>query len=222
MRKLGAKPDVATYTILLGLFAGRKDSGSESAEFFYKLACEEGIILDIPMTRKLMHSLVTSGSFEGATRVFDYLCSLPRTTRYIPLEVYSIVIKARFLMGAPFPVVFRLFFELKRINFVPNKYSYFLLVSPACGADQLRTATDIYDEMVREEEANPSVSLISAHVLTMIISAFLRRGSRAQAEEMYDEMIKRGIRPTSDSYEEIVRSYRKEVPQKVCGLPTNS
>jgi pentatricopeptide repeat-containing protein PET309 len=163
MRKLGAKPDVATYTILLGLFADRKDS--ESAESLYKSACEEGIIPDIRMTKSLMDAHVGSGSLEGAIRVFDYLSSQPITSRYLPLEVYNVVIKAHVLMGAPFHVVSRLFFKLKKMNLVPDKYSYSLLVLSACDAGQLNMATDIYYEMVREEEANPSVSLISANVL---------------------------------------------------------
>ena len=101
MRKLGAKPDRATYTTLLGDFANRKDS--ESAEFLYKLACEEGIIPDARMTLKLIDALVISGSLEGATRIFDYLSSQPRTSRYLPLEVYNLLIKAHVMMGAPFP-----------------------------------------------------------------------------------------------------------------------
>ena len=121
MRKLGAKPDVDTYTTLLGVLADNKDC--ENAESFYKLACEEGIILDIKMTRNLMDALVTSGFFQVVTRVFDYLCSQPRTSQNLPLEVYSIVIKAHVLMSAPFRVVSRLFFELKRMKLVPNKYS---------------------------------------------------------------------------------------------------
>ena len=32
------------------------------------------------------------------------------------------------------------------------------------------------------------------------MSAFLRRGNRVQAMEMYNEMIKRGIQPNSDAY----------------------
>ena len=208
MRKLGAKPDVSTYTILLGLFADRKDS--ESAESLYKAACEDGIVPDIQMTRSLMDAHVASGSLRGVTRVFDYLSSQSRTSRYLPLEVYNIVIKAHVLIGAPFRIVSRLFFKLKEMELVPDKYSYSLLVMSACDAGQLRTATDIYYEMIREEQADPSVSLISAHVLTMIMAAFLRQGNKARAKEMYDEMIDRGIQPSSITYGTIVKSYGKE------------
>ena len=208
MRKLGAKPDVATYTILLALFADRKDS--ESAESLYRSACEDGIIPDIRMTRSLMDAHVASGNLKGATRVFDYLISLPRTSRYLPLEVYNIIIKAHVLIGAPFRVVSKLFFKLKNMELVPDKYSYSLLVMSACDAGHLRTATDIYYEMIREEEANPSVSLISAHVLTIVMSAFLRQGDKVRAKEMYNEMIDRGIQPSSITYGAIVKSYGNE------------
>jgi pentatricopeptide repeat-containing protein PET309 len=208
MRKLGAKPDVATYTILLGHFADRNDS--ESAESLYRAACEDGVIPDIRMTRSLMDAHVTSGSLKGATKVFDYLTLQPRMSRHLPIEVYNIVLKAHVLMGAPFRVVSKLFFKLKMMNVAPDKYSYALLVMSACDTGQLGTATDIYYEMVREEEANPSVSLISAQVLTIIMSAFLRQGNKVQAKMMYDEMIERGIQPTSTTYGEIVRSYGKE------------
>ena len=208
MRKLGARPDVATYTILIGLFADRKDS--ESAESLYKSACEDGIIPDIRMTRSLMDAHIASGSLKGATRVFDYLSSQPRTSRYLPIEVYNIVIKAHVLIGAPFRVVSKLFFRIKDMELDPDKYTYSLLVMSACDSGQLRMATDIYYEMVRKEEADPSVSLVSPHVLTMIMAAFLRQGNKTQAKEMYNEMIDRGIQPTSTTYGAIVRSYGNE------------
>jgi pentatricopeptide repeat-containing protein PET309 len=44
----------------------------------------------------------------------------------------------------------------------------------------------------------------------MIISAFLRQGNKVQAKKMYDEMIERGIQPSSITYGEIIKSYRKE------------
>jgi pentatricopeptide repeat-containing protein PET309 len=160
------------------------------------------------MTQSLMDAHVTSGSLKGATRVFDYLSSQPKT---LPLEVYNVLIK----MGAPFPVVSKPFFALKRMNLVPDKYSYSLLVSSACDAGQLNMARDIYFEMVREEEANPSVSLISANVFEMIISAFLRRGDKVQAKKTFDKMVERGIQPSSIIYGEIIKSYRRE------GTPEN-
>jgi pentatricopeptide repeat-containing protein PET309 len=154
-----------------------------------------------------MDAHVTSGSLKGATRVFDYLSSQPRT---LPLAVYNVLIKAHVLMGAPFPVVSKLFLALKKMNLVPDKNSYSSLVSSACDAGQLYMARDIYFEMVRDEEANPSVSLISANVFEMIISAFLRRGNKVQAKKMFDEMVERGIQPSSIIYREIIKSYRRE------------
>ena len=208
MRKLGAKPDVASYTILLGLFADRKDS--ESAESLYKSACEDGIVPDMQMTRSLMDAHVASGSLKGVIRIFDYLSSQPRTSRYLPLEVYNIVIKANVLVGAPFRVVSKMFFKLKEMGLVPDKYTYSLLVMSACDAGELRIATGIFYEMISEEKSDPSVSLLSAHVPTVIMAAFLRQGNRAQAKEMYNEMIERGIQPSSISYGSIVRSYGNE------------
>lgn len=208
MRKLGAKPDVSTYTILIGLFANRKDS--ESAESLYKSACEDGVVPDIQMTRSLMDAHVAAGSWKGATRIFDYLSSQPRTSRYLPLEVYNIVIKAHVMIGAPFRIVSKLFFKLKEMEFVPDKFSYSLLVMSACDSGQLRMATEIYYEMIREEKADPSVSLISAHVLTIIMAAFLRQGNKVRAKEMYDEMVERGIQPSSITYGTIVKAYGKE------------
>ena len=208
MRKLGAKPDVSTYTILIGLFADRKDS--ESADSLYKSACEDGIVPDNQMTRALMDAHIAAGSLKGATRIFDYLSSQPRTSRYLPLEVYNIIIKAHVLIGAPFRIVSRLFFKLKEMELTPDKFSYSLLVMSACDSGQLRIATDIYYEMIREEKANPSVSPISAHVLTIIMAAFLRQGNKAKAKEVYDEMIERGIQPSSVTYGTIIRAYGKE------------
>ena len=208
MRKLGAKFDLDAYYICLGDLADRKDS--ESAVFLCKMACEDGLIPDARMTNKLIENFVASGSLVGATQFFDYLISQPRIRGYLPIEVYNLLIEAHVSMGAPFTVVSRLFHELKTMKHVLNRFSYSLLVSSACDAGELHKARDIYYGMVREEEVNPSVSLISARVLETIMTAFLRRGDRAQAKEMYDEMIERGIQPSSNAYGEIIRSYQKE------------
>ena len=174
------------------------------------MACEDGLIPDARMTNKLIENFVASGSLVGATQFFDYLISQPRIRGYLPIEVYNLLIEAHVSMGAPFTVVSRLFHELKTMKHVLNRFSYSLLVSSACDAGELHKARDIYYGMVREEEVNPSVSLISARVLETIMTAFLRRGDRAQAKEMYDEMIERGIQPSSNAYGEIIRSYQKE------------
>ena len=185
------------------VFADRKDpDGAES--LYKKLACQEGIIPDTRMTGNLMIAFANSGSLGGATRVFDYLNSLPRNRRYLPSKVYQLIIRAHVAMGAPFPVVSRLFFGFKKMHPVPNINSYALLVLSACDAGQLNKATDIYYEMVK------FISPLSAYIPTMIMSAFLRQGNRVKAKEIYDGMIERGIQPTNDTYREIIRSYRKE------------
>jgi pentatricopeptide repeat-containing protein PET309 len=208
MRKLGAKPDVTTYTILIGLFADYKDS--ESAESLYRTACSDGVVPDIKMTRALMDAYVASGSLKGVMRVFDYLSSQPRNSRYLPIEVYNIILKAHVLIGAPFRLVSKLFFKLKKMELDPDKYTYSLLVMSACDSGYVDMAIDIYSEMAKEEVTKPSVSLISAHVPTIIMAAFLRQGNKIQAKEMYNEMIERGIRPSSVTYGAIVRSYGNE------------
>ena len=202
MQKLGVKPTAAIYTILLGVFVDRKDL--DGAESLYKLACEEGIIPDLGMTRSLMIAFAESGSLERATRVSDYLSSHPRNSGHLLSGHYQLIIKTHVVMGAPFPVVSRLFFELK---IIPNIYSYALLVLSACDAGQLNKATKIYYETFRRIK---SVSPLSAYIPTMIMSAFLRQGNRVKAKEIYDGMIERGIQPTNDTYREIIRSYRKE------------
>ena len=154
---------------------------------------------------------------EGATRFFDYLGSQPRTIQCLPLEVYNIVIEAHVWNGAPFSVVSRLFFKLKQMKIFPDKNSYSLLVKSTCRAGRLHTATDIFNEMVGEVEANPSDSLISVHILTMIMSAFLRQRNRLQAKEICDEMIKRGMQLSVVTYAKLSSHIGREEPQKVCG-----
>ena len=208
MRNLGAKLEIDGYCIFLRDLADRKDA--KSAEFLYKMACEDGLIPNVRMTNKLIEIFVASGSLAGATRFFDYLISQPRIREYLPLQTYNFLIEGHISMGAPFTLVSRLFLALKTMKLVPDRSSYYLLVSSACDAGELHKARDIYYEMVREEEANPSFSLIFAHVLQMIMIAFLRQGNRPQAKEMYDEMIERGIQPSRNAYTEIIRSYQKE------------
>ena len=180
---------------------------SAPSESLYKSACEDGIVPDLRMTEALIHAHVTSGSWKGAIGVFDYLISQPRTSR----SIYNLntVMKACVSLGAPFDVVSRLFSKLKSVQLVDRR-TYHLLVRSACDSGQLCTATNIYYEMVKEEQANPTVSLGSVHVLTKIMTAFLRQGSKVQDKETPDHMSKRGIQPSDVTYGELVRSYVKE------------
>ena len=203
MRKLGGKPSITVYNILLQLHADRKDS--EGAESLYKLTFEDGIIPSLQMTQLLMDAFAKSGSLVGAVRIFNFLISQSITSR----SVYNTVMGAHVLMGAPFDVVSRLFSKLKSMQLV-DRHTYFLLVNSACNSGQSRTATNIYYDMVKEEQENPSLSLVFAPVPTLIMSASLRQGDKEQAKEIYDHMIKRGIRPSSVTYGELVISYLKE------------
>ncbi|KAF8165575.1 hypothetical protein B0H34DRAFT_793947 [Crassisporium funariophilum] len=213
MRRLGVQPNNVTYTILISLFADRHDP--DSADAVYKLACQEGIIPDAQMIRALMDAHVEGGSWQGVIRTFDYLSALPAADEsHITIEVYNILLKAYVLIGAPFRLVSKLFFKIQNQSLKPDTYTFALLIQSACDAGELRIASDIYHEILRREEAQESHKLISPHIMTILMSAFLRVGDKQQAKAVYDEMVEKGIQPTAITYGAIVKAYGRELNEE--------
>jgi pentatricopeptide repeat-containing protein PET309 len=212
MRAADVKPNHISYTIVITLLAHRQDP--VSAEAIYRRAIEEGVVPDRLMVTALMNAHVEAGSWKGVIRVFDYLTKSPARKLHLSLEVYNTLLKAYVLSGAPFKVVSQLFLKIEKANVAsPDEYTFALLIQSACDSGKMDAAADILAEMERRVAHNHYDIRMSAYILTIMMAGYLRGGNQVKAKEIYDGMLQRGIKPTSGTYNAILKAYGNEGTQ---------
>ncbi|PPQ78218.1 hypothetical protein CVT25_015537 [Psilocybe cyanescens] len=203
MRKIGLSLDCVVYTVIIALLASVKDS--ESATQVYMHAIEDGLIPDDRMTNALMNAYVETGTLKEAVAIFHHLTSLDADL-LPPIDTFNTILKGYVLVGAPFRLISKLFFKLQKIGAKPNTYTFSTLVLSATDAGELDIAHGIYEEM-KTLENDGQANLISEHVLTILMSAYLNRRKMEKAKEILDEMTERGHPPTPVTYRAIIASY---------------
>lgn len=208
MRKAGIKPDTITYTVLLSLLATLQDCDTADA-LYMQAVNEDGIIPDDEMMNALMNVHVEAGSWKETIRLFHHLTDLP-SNKQPPIDTYNSLLKAYVLIGAPFRLMAKLFFKLQDIGGKPDTYTFAILIQSAVDASQLEIACEIYDETKRREEETGQKNLVSQHILTILMSAYLRQHKMDRAKELFDEMTERGLQPTSVTFGAIIKAYGRQ------------
>ncbi|KAH8094856.1 hypothetical protein BXZ70DRAFT_946360 [Cristinia sonorae] len=205
MTKAGHPPSHVHYTILISL-AGRKRD-PEAADALFQQAIQRNIKPDRVMLTALLNAHVVSGSWRGAVLAFDYL---KNSGFRFSLPVWTTLLKAYVLIGAPFRVVSLLFTKLDEIGMQPDKVAFSLLIQSACDAGRMRTAVHIFKEVERLGQHNPAYASVTVYLLTIIMSGYLRLKDKMRARGVFEDMQSRGIEPTSVTYALIVEAYANE------------
>ena len=209
MRESGVPPNRVSYTTVITLLAHRQDP--VSAEAVYKRAMREGIVPDRKMLTSLMNAHVEAGSWKGVIRVFDYLASGKAPQARLTIETCNTLLKAYVLIGAPFKMVSRFFVRLEEKQMRPDEFTFALLIQSACDSGDMATAEDIFGELESRVGRGKGKELkMTAYVLTIMISGYLRLGDHARAKEFYDRMRQQGIQPTSVTFRTMLKAYEKD------------
>ncbi|KAF7800136.1 hypothetical protein EIP86_011381 [Pleurotus ostreatoroseus] len=206
MRASKNPPTSRTYATVLAMLAQRKDPAG--AEAIYKRAVGEGVVPTSAMVNALMNAHIEAASWAGVVTAFNYLKSVARGRGVgITLSTYNTLLKAYVLACAPFQTVFGFFAKLKEMGMRPDKYTYALVIQSACDAGDMGAAKELFEEMeVRAKDWTTRLR-VDDYALTIIMGGFLRLGQKARAKAVYDDMLLRGIQPTSHTYRLILRSY---------------
>ncbi|KAF8914219.1 hypothetical protein CPB84DRAFT_1840949 [Gymnopilus junonius] len=208
MRKSGIKPDPVAYTVLLSLLATLQDC--DTADKLYMQAVQEdGVVPDDEMMNALMNVHVEAGSWKETIRLFHHLTDLP-SNKQPPIDTYNSLLKAYVLIGAPFRLMSKLFFKLQDIGGKPDTYTFAILIQSAVDSNQLDIACEIYEETKRREEETGQRNLVSQHILTILMSAYLRQQKMDRAKQLFDEMNDRGLQPTSVTFGAIIKAYGRQ------------
>ena len=208
MRAAHIKPDLVHYTSIVNFLARRKDA--VAAEAFYSRAMREGITPDRIMITSLMNAHVEAGSWEGVVRIFDYLRQSPNFRHNLSIEVYNTLIKAYVLLGTPYRVVLSIFRKLIRVGVRPDGYTYALVIQSACDAGRMIVAEELFAEMEMKAQSWKYLYHLDAYVLTIIMAGHVRQQSTARAKACYEDMLRRGIKPSSIAYKQVLQAYANE------------
>ncbi|KAG6378614.1 hypothetical protein JVT61DRAFT_12881 [Boletus reticuloceps] len=208
MRKAEIKPDRVHYTSVITLLARRKDA--VAAEAFYLQALHEGITPDRKMITSLMNAHVEAGSWEGVVRIFDYLRQSSHFRYDLSIEVYNTLLKAYVLIGTPFRVVLSMFRTLVQVGVRPDRYTYALVIQSACDAGNMNVAEELFSEMGEKAKSWGPLSHFDAYMLTIIMAGYVRQRSKAQTKACYEDMQRRGIRPSSVTYKQVLQAYAND------------
>ncbi|KAI0053685.1 hypothetical protein FA95DRAFT_1552191 [Auriscalpium vulgare] len=212
MRRAGLPPQVVTYTNIITMLAARRDP--VAAESIYRRAISEGVRPDRQMIAALMGAHAEAGSWKGVIRAFDYMRS-SRNRQYRPrIDVYNILLKAYVLLGAPFKVVADVFEKIEDTGVRPTLHTFSLLIQSACDSGLMDVATNVFRELDTLSQQWETGLQVNAYALTIIMAGYLRQGNKYKAKEVYDDMLARGIQPTSITFGAILNAYANDGSQE--------
>ena len=212
MRKRELPPLAETYTTIIAALAKRGDP--VMAEAYYRQALKEGVKPDRHMIATLMTAHSTVGSWKGVIRAFDYLTSSDDRHLRPRIDVYNILLKAYVLAGSPFEIVSDVFQRMEKSGVRPTVHTFSILIKSAVDTGQMGVAMRVFMELDSLAQVWESGFKVNVYALTILMGGYLRRGDRLKAREIYDEMLFRGISPSSVTYGSILRAYVAEDRQE--------
>ncbi|KAG8936734.1 hypothetical protein FRC02_012016 [Tulasnella sp. 418] len=204
MQASGSIRDVVTYTILIRLFARRKDL--KSGEALAKQALREGIEPDPLFVASLLDLHLECSSWAGVIHIVDYLQSHHYSYLLRSTHVLNQLLKAYVQTGVPFRTVHAMFKKSKDLGISTDETSYCHLIQSACNGGQLTTAMELLNEL-ECSTTSTSNELISARPLTIIMGGYLRLDQRSKAKAIFEEIVRRGLRPLAPACVHIMKAY---------------
>jgi pentatricopeptide repeat protein len=212
MRARHLSPLAETYTTVITALAKRGDP--VAAEAYYKRALKEGVKPDRQMVASLMVAHSEVGSWKGVIRAFDYMASSDDRHLRPRIDVYNILLRAYVLAGSPFEVVSDVFQKMEQSGVRPTAHTFSILIMSACDSGRMDVAMRVFMELDNITQHWETGYKMNVYALTLLMAGYLRLGDRLKAKEIYDEMVLRGISPTSVTYASILNAYAAEGRQE--------
>ncbi|KAI9467140.1 hypothetical protein BJY52DRAFT_1219923 [Lactarius psammicola] len=212
MRVRHLPPLAVTYTTVITALAKRGDP--VAAEAYYKRALKEGVKPDRQMVASLMTAHSEVGSWKGVIRAFDYMASSDDRHLRPRIDVYNILLRAYVLAGSPFEVVSDVFQKMEQSGVRPTVHTFSILIMSACDSGKMDVAMRVFMELDNLTQQWETGYRMNVYALTILMAGYLRSGDRLKAKEIYDEMLLRGISPTSVTYGSILNAYAAEGSQE--------
>lgn len=219
MKELGLRvpsllPDERTYSHIVTMYAHRREPEAAHAAFEELLAM--GLEPTQPTFTSLMNAHVEAGQWKQALAIFEHLDKHPDGHPLKPdAQTCTTLIKCYTLMGASTADVLAVYASMVRRSLRPTPRTFGLLLQSACDGGMMEFAEEIFTKMDtlpvqnhgRKREMKEEGGLANQFTFTIMIRGFVRAGNQAAAKEYYDEMIRRGIEPTSSTWSTLIGAY---------------
>jgi len=212
MRNRQLPPLADIYTTIIAALA--KNGDPVMAETYYKKALREGVKPDRQMVATLMTAHSAVGSWKGVIRAFDYLTSSDDRQLRPRIDVYNILLQAYVLAGSPFEIVSDVFQKMEQSGVRPTVHTFSILIKSAVDSGQMDVAKRVFMELDSLEQFWETGLKVNVYALTILMAGYIRLGDRLKAKEIYNEMLFRGISPSSVTYASILRAYVSEDSQE--------
>ncbi|AFR93573.1 hypothetical protein C343_01467 [Cryptococcus neoformans C23] len=192
----GLVPDLYTYTTLITLFAKRRDP--VNAENVYRAMIDAGIKPDPIAHAAMINAEVQAGNWGQAAKRWASLDPQMRMAD----PVLSTIIQALVWLPAPTESVIKLFRQIKK----PTSNGWALVLMSACDSGDMDLARDLYEEMdsLSRQSHGPFPNV---YHFSILLHGYIRTDDAASSKAVYNEMIKRGILPSSVTYGMIIQSF---------------
>lgn len=202
MEDRGAKLDSHSYGSLLSLYANLKDPKNAQL-VFNEMQKHVKVVPQLAYT-SLMNAYVEAGFWDEAVAIFDELDAHPTGDPLKPdTHTCTTLLKCYVLMGAPLEATATLFQRMQERGIRLNERGHTLLLQAACEAGSFEIAESIFANWDDSQDRNS----IDVFVFTVMIRGLLRVGKKEAANEYYQEMVKRGIQPTSVTWSVLLQAY---------------
>jgi pentatricopeptide repeat protein len=193
----GLRPNRSSYTSLISLFANRRDLAN--AQNVFHAMAEAGIAPDAVSWAAMLNAEVETGHWVAAAERWNNLPANAKSDK----NVITTILKAFVLLASPTSHVLALFRSVKR----PNGHLWALAIQSAADNGDLELARSLFDEMDTQALASPTSPKPGVSHLSILLHAYLRENLADEARAMYDEMLNRGIVPSSITYGMIISSF---------------
>ena len=219
MKELGKSvpsvlPDERTYQHIITMYAHRREPEAARAAFEEMLAT--GLEPSQESYTSLMNAHVEAGQWEQAVAIFEHLDSHPDDHPLKPdASTCTTLIKCYTLMGASTSDVLSVYAGMVRRKIRPTPRTFVLLLQSACDGGMMDFAEEIFASMdsMPAEKAFERKSdreeggLANQYTFTVMIRGFIRAGRPEDAKQYYEEMINRGIEPSSATWSTLIGAF---------------
>lgn len=216
----GHTPSREAYTILITHHAHRREL--DSAKAVYDDMRKRGVELDAVAWSALLNAHVEAGDWEGVAERYTLI---PEAHRGAP-TIAATMMKALVLKGSPIAPVLDMFRSVE----TPTTHHWALALQSACDNGDLRLMERLYAEMqaraqqlhasdsdsgndvnigIDGEGTRPRTTAVQpdVYVFSVMLHAYLKANKPERSREVYDEMLRLGIVPSSVTYSMIISSY---------------
>ncbi|CAG8493178.1 18546_t:CDS:2, partial [Acaulospora morrowiae] len=192
----GIEPDVYIYNALISLFAERKDPNSASILFNEMRAYN--IVPDTHTYTNLIHAYAKAEDIRKAEEIFmdmELAGVKPQTI------TYNVLLNA-YVEKLDMTRAQKLYNEMLESFVRPDVYTFCCLIDGFCEIGKLETAAALFKHMQNNHQLEPD-----AHIYTVLIHRHLQHGDFKNARTLYENMIKRRIKPTYVTYAVLIHGH---------------